>query len=123
MPIILLNFYDVVSKRDFSMNVTKNDYIWSSYKTLKLRIGALRRDYTVLYDGEVLNRHNKWSDYNITDNSTIILLEKRRQSRFTESSFNYRSRSSIAPLLTTFSADGFPRERRLPAVPPPPPHH
>ncbi len=119
MPIIHLNFYDVVSKRDFSMNVMTKDYIWSSYKTMKIRMGTLRCDYTLLYDGEVLNRHNKWNDYGVTNNSTIILLEQCRQSRFTDSSsFNFRSRASIAPLLTTMSADGFSRGRRLPAIPP-----
>lgn len=123
MPIIHLNFFDVVSQRDFSMNVMVKDYIWSSYKTLKLRMGRLRREYTILYDGEVLNRHNKWMDYSISNNSTIILLEQSRQSRFTDSSLNFRSRASIAPLLTTFSADGLSGSRRLPAVPPPPVRH
>lgn len=101
------------------MNVMTKDYIGSSYKTMKIRMGTLRCDYTLLYDGEVLNRHNKWNDYGVTNNSTIILLEQCRQSRFTDSSsFNFRSRASIAPLLTTMSVDGFSRGRRLPAIPP-----
>ena len=131
MTLITLTFYDVVTKTDCSLSISKKEYIWSTYKSLRARMLTSRREYTLVFDGEVLNHHNKWSDYSVKNGSTIILLEKLRQSRFTNSA-SYNPRSSITPLLTSFSSDILNRRSRrlLPPetpprtsnTPPPPPY-
>ena len=124
-----ITFYDVVMKNDINLYVLPTDKIWSVYKKLKTKIfmntvSRIQREYTMIFDGEVLNKHNCVSDYNITDNSTIIILQRRRQARFTESKNSLYTRSSITPLISrlpTSTQSIFSRRRMLPRIPQPPP--
>ena len=66
-------------KKKYNMSIEHNAYIYTVYKALQKLLPQCR-DYTMIYKGEQINKHDKISDYNIKSGSVvIILLHKQRR--------------------------------------------
>ena len=74
MPIDVI-FYDVTEKKDNSLHISKTQYVWSIYKLLKKQLSYNNdRNFTLIFQGCVLEKHNKIQDYSIEDGSIVMVL-------------------------------------------------
>jgi len=126
-----VNFVDCVSHIEHTINVEKKEYFWNIYKKIKKK-WKNPHEFTLVFEGNIINKYNRVSEYAIKDGSTVILLQQ-NSSYFTV--FNSREHTSNTVFPRSYfstSRRRRPRSRRArfqspnltinpPPVPPPPP--
>lgn len=97
--LIDVTFHDPISKKQYNLSVSNNQYIWSASKLLKKTLKYRNSEFKLFFRGERLNKHNKLSDYNIENGSIIIiLLMKISDTPSTSTSRGNRSRNRYTPM-------------------------
>lgn len=98
--LIDVTFHDPISKKQYNLSVSNNQYIWSASKLLKKILKYRNSEFKLFFRGERLNKHNKLSDYNIENGSIIIMLLMKISDTPSTSSYSRgnRSRNRHSPM-------------------------
>ena len=127
-----VNFFDCVGKKEHVINIEEKEYFWNIYKKIKKK-WKNQNEFTLIFEGKIINKYNRVSEYGINNGSTVILLQQ-QSSYFTGFNSTEHNQSSVFPRSYFTSRRRRPRSRRArfqspnltvnhppPILPPPPP--